>query len=400
MRAGDALELFAHVKLADTFFAPFIFPNPQRADKRELIDSVVYFSDCLLLVEARAKEREPFYESQEREMQWARKKIRKALSQVKGAHREIQERRISSLTSRLRGTVNLPPISELICYGLIVLGHQASPYEPYALDPELTQAEFPVHVFSARDFSALLRALTTPMDFAVYLDTRAAVENGLNTPVHGEKAFFDFYRDNFEDLVFRGSTRRIYVPKFLEPQAALLRHGSGPDWKYGLLIDDILERCCATLRNPESVKSEIGRPADRQAMAAVMEELGLYTRLHRIHLGKRLHSLVVDATKAGLPAHFCTRSRSRKRVTVFIATQEARPERGENMVVLTDIALAYWQPEGIEVGLGIATEPLQGVGRSYDFAIRRPYWSENQRRKVAELYPQVFHGRDVYLVDS
>lgn len=346
LRPGDALELFAHVKLAETFFAPFVFPNPRRDDGKELIDSVVYFSDCLLLVETKAKEKQPFYESQDRELRWARKKVDKAWRQLKGAHRCLRDRRVSSLTSRLRGIVKLPPVSELCCYGLIVLGHHALPYEAHGLVPELAGAGFPVHVFSARDFAQLLRVFTTPMDFVVYLDARADVEGGLNTPVHGERDFFDFYRDNFEDLIFQGSSRRIYVPKFIEPQAALLRQGPGVDWKYGLLIDDILDRCCATLRSPDSVAAELGRPADREAIAAAMEQLGLYTRLHRMNLGKKLHLLVLDVTKAGMQGQFSTYSRSAKRVTVFVVSPEARPERGRNLVTCTDIALAYWQPRG------------------------------------------------------
>jgi len=400
LRPGDALELFAHAKLAETFFAPFVFPSPQRDNGKELIDSVVHFSDCLLLVEAKAKEKQPFYQSQDRELKWARGKIDKARRQIRGAHRQLCNERVCSLTSRLRGTVSLPPMSDLCRYGIILLGHHALPYEPHLLVPALADVEFPVHVFSARDFAQLLRVLTTPMDFVVYLDTRAGIPGGLNTPVHGERAFFEFYRDNFEELIFRGSSRRRYVPKFIEPQAALLRQRPGADWKYSLLIDDILDRCCATLRSPDSVTAELGRPANREAVVAVMEQLGLYTRLHRIHLGKRFHSLVVGVTKAGMAGQFCTYSRSAGRVTVFVASPEARPERGNNLVMCTDIALAYWQPLGAQTGLGIATEPLQGVGRSYDFTLRRPSWSEGQRLKVAELYPCLFQGGHGYLADT
>lgn len=400
MRPGDAFELFVHTRLADTFFAPFVFPNPKRVAGKELIDSVVYFSDCLLLVEAKAKEKEPFYERQESELRWAQEKLEKACRQLKGALRQFRDRRVCALNSRLRGTVHLPPVSDLCSFGLILLAHHALPYRPHMLVPELAQVGFPVHVFSARDFAQLLEMLTTPMDFIVYLETRANVLGGLNTPVHGERAFFEFYRDNFEELILRQRSPCIYVPKHLDRQAALLQHGRGADWKYSLLIDDILDRCCATLRNPDSVVAAIGRPADRGALAAAMEELGRYTRLHRIHLGKRLHSLVYDVTKAGRTGQFCTLSRSAKRATVFVATQDVGRQRGEWLVKCTDIALAYWQPEGIQTGLGFATEPLQGVGRSYDIALRRPYWSEEQRRKLAELYPDVFPGRQVYLVDT
>ena len=400
MRPGDALELFAHINLANTFFEPFVFPSPQRPNGKELIDSVVLFSDCLLLVEAKAKEKVPFYEPQETELGWARRKVIKALRQIKGAYRQLREGRVCAVTSRLRGTVPVPPLADLCCYGIVVLGHRALPYNPHLLVPELGKANLPIHVFSAADFGLLMAALTTPIDFVVYLDTRASTLGGLNTPVHAEREFFRYYGDNFEQLIFRGGSRRIYVPKFLEPQGALLRHGRHVDWEYGCLIDDILERCCATLRSPNSVAAEIGHPADKQAVAAVMEELGLYSRLHRIHLGKRLHSLLVEVTGKGTPGHFCTCSRSAKRVTVFVASQEPRPERAKHMVVCTDIALAYWQPQGIEAGLGIATEPIQGVGRSYDFVLRRPCWTETQRRQLADMYPSLFQGGQVYLVDA
>ena len=398
LRPGDALELFAHTKLADTFFAPFVFPSPQKADNKELIDSVVYFSDCLLLVEAKAKEKEPFYESQDRELQWAKGKLDKALRQLKGAHRHLRDQLVTGLSSRLRGTVALPPVSGLCRYGLILLGHQALPYEPHSLLPDLAQTEFPVHVFSARDFAQLLEVLTTPMDFVVYLDTRASVSGGLNTRVHDERGFFEFYRENFERLIFERSRRSKYAPRFLKPQGDLLREGKGDTYKYSLVIDDILDHCCATLRGRDSSAAEIGLSADPEAIVAVMEQIGLYTRLHRVHLGKRFHSLLVAVTKAGLPGQFCTFSRSTKRVTVFAAAQEARPQRGENLVICTDIALAHWQSHGAEMGLGISTEPLQGVGRSYDFTLRHPSWPEEVRQKLAGLYPVMFKGRQIDLV--
>jgi hypothetical protein len=178
-----------------------------------------------------------------------------------------------------------------------------------------------------------------------------------------------------------------------------LREGRGKNYNYGVAIDDILDRCCATLRGRDSSAPEIGLSADPKAIVAVMEQIGLYTRLHRVHLGKRFHSLLVEVTKAGRPGQFCTFNRSAKRVTVFAATQEARPERGESLVKCTDIALAHWQSHGAEMGLGIATEPLQGVGRSYDFALRHPSWPQEVRQELAGRYPVTFKGRQSDLVD-
>jgi hypothetical protein len=133
-----------------------------------------------------------------------------------------------------------------------------------------------------------------------------------------------------------------------------------PDWRYGLVIDDMIARA-------HDVDPRLPWNTGRKlAGLEVAKFLGWLTRDRRIRLGKRVIA-TCEAARDGKPHSFVHRQASRGTACVFLATSESRADRVKRLDFLVSYAHVKY---GLRQSAGVATEPMGG-GRSHDFVITR-----------------------------
>ena len=186
-------------------FAPdFVFRSPRRDDAKEATDVLVLFRDVALVIQAKAQssiERDP--------TDWARKNLKKAFNQTRGAIRAFRGGRVATVSNSRRGVMHIDINEFPYVYGLAVLHHHSAPYRPSALVPDIASAVFPMHVLSYRDFFNLAYFLDTPWDLIDYLEHRTDVLlPSLNPKVHEKQEAFGRYAAEFEQIhAFRATKR-------------------------------------------------------------------------------------------------------------------------------------------------------------------------------------------------
>lgn len=149
-------------------FAKILNFDDCQSNGNELIDSVLWFDDTLLLIEVKTR-----VNSQREIREWARRQTKKARKQIQKAYSKIKSDDHITLANSIYDGVVLDNsrISKVI--GIIVLKCEEDlPFTPYDLDPEIANCDIPIHVFSYKAFLQTAHQMNTIPDFMYRLPER------------------------------------------------------------------------------------------------------------------------------------------------------------------------------------------------------------------------------------
>ena len=154
-------------------FAKILNFDDCKSNGEELIDSLLWFDNILLLVEVKTH-----VNSQRAIREWARDQIKKARKQIEKAHDKIKSGHHitltnSILTNSIYNSIVLDNnrISKMI--GIIVLKCEEDlPFTPHNLHKEIADCDIPIHIFSYKAFLQTARQVNTIPDFVYHLSER------------------------------------------------------------------------------------------------------------------------------------------------------------------------------------------------------------------------------------
>lgn len=355
---GQFEEALAQWLLEQTFFIDFVYRNHKsRRGRGELGDAVVLFDDVALMVQIKAQssKRDPLL--------WARKNINKAAKQLSHTNRMLFNGHVRELENPLFGRIVFDPERYKSRIGLIVVAHDAEPFDAEAEVSELAKLEFPVHVLSLRDLFMLMERFDTAGDIIPYLDFRHDMRARLVRKVHDEKRTLVGVANQIRD--FLSVVRPGLTTEVLDKSAHHYQMSAAgvvsesPDYRYSLLIDDMIAHI-----HDQDPSLGLADALDAAALGSISAHLAWLSRDRRILLGKRLLEFCKKG-RDGKDYYFAHYQRTRGTATVFLVSSKSRKSRVELLQMLAEAAkLSY----GANVVLGVATEPL-GNGRSYDFVL-------------------------------
>ena len=188
--------------LEQSFVRDFVYRNPKGKKKgTELADALVLFSDVALLVQVKAQcgKHDP--------VAWATEKLLEARKQLVATHNQLGDGGISKLENEIYGTVPFVPANDPNHIGLIVLAQEdGRPFDATKEVPELLTTEFPVHVFSLRDFKMIAERCDTAGDLITFLELRGDVREQYR--VHDEESNIERIVPRIRDVLERHCRRR------------------------------------------------------------------------------------------------------------------------------------------------------------------------------------------------
>jgi hypothetical protein len=357
---GDYEEKLSQWFLERSFFRDFTYRNPQGKKKgEELADAVVLFDDVALLVQVKAQHGN--HDAQA----WATEAMLKALKQVRSTHDNLKSGTIKKLQNEVYGELRLDPGLYPNMVGIIILAQDSTPYCVKELVPEIADVDFPVYVFSLKDIALLTHRFDTAADFVNFIELRTD---------SGDRETFLVNDEEQNLLRMIPHARAIYSyrmqpirQKILDRTVEVFRRTAtgellaSPEWRYGLVIDDMIARAHDLDPNlpwndgPVSVAADVAR------------FLGWLTRDRRIKLGKRVLDKCVRSAKDGQVHQFSHFQKSRGTASVYLISTLSREERVKYLEFLVTYAHFKY---GAAQAFGVATDA--GVsGRSYDFMLTR-----------------------------
>jgi len=361
--------------LERSFYRDFVYRNPRGVKKgEELADAVVLFDDMLIMAQVKAQH------GKHEATAWATEKLLEALKQISKTHSNLVGGHIKSLSNEYFGSLPFDPKHCPNRIGLIILAHESAPYDATKLVPEILSAGFPIHVFSLKDFELIASRFDTAGDFITFLELRADIAKSETFFVQDEDGnikrmlphvggVLRTHMSPTADEIFQKtveSFEQIATGKLLESE----------DWKYGLVIDDMIARVHDI--DPDLPWNKVGKGFNKSIYVARF--LGWLTRDRRIRLGKRIISKC-EAARDGQPHYFAHTQPSRGSTCVYLTTSEGRPSRIKTLRFL--VAYAYLK-YGTKECVGVATEPI-GNGRSYDFFAPQSPPTELQLEKLKSI---------------
>jgi hypothetical protein len=357
---GDYEEKLTQWFLEKSFFRDFTYRNPRGKKKGdELADAVVLFDDVALLVQVKAQHGN--HEAQA----WATEATLKALKQVRSTHDNLKSGVIKKLRNEVYGELEFDPAIYPNMIGIIILAQDSTPYSAQERVPELREADFPIHVFSLKDIALLTDRFDTAADFVNFIELRTDIDDSGALLVNDEA-------ENLQRMI--GCVPGVYAQRMqpitkemlMRTVEAFRKTATGellrsPEWKYGLVIDDMIARAHDLDPNlpwnhgPVSVAADIAR------------FLGWLTRSRRIKLGKRVLDMCVISAQDGQAHYFPHYQKSRGTVSVYLVSSLSREERVKYLDFLVTYAHFKY---GVAQSFGVATDAGTS-GRAYDFMLTR-----------------------------
>jgi hypothetical protein len=356
---GTYEEKWSQWFLERSFFRDFVYRNPRGRKKgQELADAVVLFDDVVLMVQVKAQCGK--HEAKD----WATEKLLEAFNQLNKTYKNLVDGDIKKLKNDFYGEIAFDPRLYPNRIGIIILAHDSDPYVAAQLAPEILTAEFPVHVFSLRDFATVASRFDTAGDLITFLELRGDIAPKIELLVQDEEGNIARMIPYASEAY--GAHMQTTSPEMLQKMATAFEEVAtgklieSSDWNYGLSIDDMIARA-------HDIDTGLAWTKDSgHAGLEVARFLGWLTRNRRIKLGKRL-VLMCEAARDGNVHYFPHVQPSRGTACVYLATQQSRADRVKTLQFLVSYAHMKY---GVRQCVGVATEPI-GNGRSYDFVITR-----------------------------
>jgi hypothetical protein len=356
---GDYEERLSQWFLERSFFRDFTYRNPPKRKGEELADAIVLFDDVAFLVQVKAQH------GNHEAKAWATEAILKALKQVRNTHDSLTSGAIKKLTNEVYGPLEFDPAKYPNRYGIIILAQDAPPFDPYELVPELKDAGFPVFVFSLKDIELLTLRFDTAADFVHFIELRTDIGARGKFLVNDEEQNV-LRMVNFAPAIYRARMQPI-SDEMLERTVEVFRKKAfgellqSAEWRYGLLVDDMIARAhdvdpnLTWNKGPASVAVDVAR------------FLGWLSRDRRIKLGKRMFNACAKSEETGTAKYFTHFQKSRGTVGVYLASGEARNDRLDHLQFLVTYAHFKYK---VKQAFGVATDAGTS-GRSYDFILTR-----------------------------
>ncbi len=351
-----------------SFFRDFVYRNAKGKKKGDqLVDGIVLFGDVMLLIEVKAQ-----IGSAKRD-DWVRDRLSKAVSQLEKSKALLQEGVVPKLRNDFYGELDFIPQNYPNVFGIVVLAHDSDPYYAPDLVPQLLASTFPIHVFSLKDFAVVADRFDTAGDMINFLETRTDTSRVDRLLVQDEA-------QNLQRMI--NEYRKSWAPHFLSDPPELLDRAvkmfddkaSGKfqhdkDWKFGLLIDDLIAHA-----HDFDPNLDWNENTTHKAGLRVASFMGWLTRDRRIKLGK-LAFEHAELARDGNAHYFHHLHPSRGTCFIYVASSASRADRVKFLQFLVNYAHMTY---GCQESLGVTTEATGGGGRSYDFVALRGLLSADQ----------------------
>lgn len=375
---GDITEDAVQSMVEGVFSSNFVFRSPRKEKKEEVTDVLVLFDDVGLIIEVKARAiGVSKNDKKSKSLNWATKRMKKALGQISGAVRAIKTNKMQYVENETRGRIAFEIDRYPWLYGLVILHHSSEPYDPNQLVPTLCKMKIPVHILSFRDFWNISQFLDTPADMINYLEHRTDVLlPTLNPKVHEEQKAFTYYLRHLENIFalrFKSRGLKCEVEDF-KNYAEKLRNliaGKHPYPGAGLIVDKMIEKIHDVDPNVGTIneKGSIIPQYNKTEYAKIATELAKIPRVRRIAIGQLYLDLAKSAADTNKMYYRPMHSPKRSDCMLLMASplpQSERKKRAEDLVAYTRLAKEYYQ---VHKAIGIATEPAGSMGSSFDFVL-------------------------------
>jgi hypothetical protein len=355
-------------------FSPdFVFRSPQHLKSgkhKETTDVFALFDDVALAIQVKAQALNADGTPAAEDLDWTKRNLKKAASQVKGAIRTIKAGKIARLENDRRGAVQFSTDMFRYVYGLIVINHTSSPFDAREIVPELANIGHPVHVLSFADFYNLARVLDTPVDLISYFEVRTQILiPTFNPKVHAEQQAFEFYVDHFEELTsFQAELHgEVRPPNLFKEHGEMLRriyHGDSSGLDDSYFIDKIINWTHQV--DDGSIAPFENAERDYVAVATYLARL---VRPRRAYIGKAFIEAIKRAGENNEDDFAQFSSQRRSDCLLLLASTCPDDERKQRNKDLLDLLWLLKATRQVRVAMGIVTEAGFGRTRSYDFIL-------------------------------
>ncbi len=337
------------------FFRDFVYRNPDKKPGKEFCDALVICGDTIIIVQIKTKN------SKKSDIDWAKKNINAALSQLNGSYRAIKDKLVTKFRNNLLDVDVV--IDEKIfssIYGMIVLAQDCKPYDPIPLIDSKEMPKIPFVICSVTDLRIMTEQMDTAIDFITHFESRVeTMKMGLTLLVNDELENLRKVGQSLSAIYHRhlSAKKEEIVDKTVRLVKDQTENGlrSNSDYKFSLLIDDMIARA----HDIDPKFSEPGSGKDGK----IPQIYGYLDRRRRIELGKKLYSAAVAARKsaAEIIVHY---QRSIERVFIYVFSKVDREMRRGYLEALVAAAQIKYSVRKV---IAVATEPVGMGGRSYDF---------------------------------
>lgn len=354
---GKDVELIIQWLLDFSLFKDFVYRNPKREKGKEFSDAVVIYDDTVIIIQIKAQE------SSKDPIQWTEKHLQAAIKQLNGSCRMLREGIVTEFENEVLGTKIQIDLTKHKCiYGVIILAQFSQPYNPLSFISQSNWPNIPFNIFSLNDFEIACRRMTTAGDLICYLELRCVAKEKIKILINDEENNMRKMVPLLPQLISTNSFRKLELRKQEITTKIFSKKLKGeitsdPDFKYSLLVDDIISRA------HDIDTSVFGDSEEAKILAHnIASCLGYLTRERRIIIGKKLLQLA-DKARDGSIYTYVHLQRPIKQIYIYIFTSANREDRCQYLEALCSAAQVKYEYNKV---LGIITEPI-GSGRSYDF---------------------------------
>jgi len=355
--AGKDVESIIQWLLEFSLLKDFVYRNPKREKGKEFSDAVVIYDDIVIIIQIKTQE------SPKDPIQWTKKYLQKAINQLNGSYRMLREGIVKEFENEVLGTKIKIDLTKHKCiYGVIILAQCSQPYNPLNFISQSNWPDIPFNIFSLNDFEITCRRMTTAGDLIPYIELRWDAKEKIEILINDEENNMLKMVPLLPQLLSTDSLRKLELSKRENTFKIFSKKLKGeiisdPDFKYSLLVDDIISRA------HDIDISVFGDSEDVKNLAhEIATCLGYLTRERRIAIGKKILEFA-DKARDGSIYKFVRLQKPIKQIYIYIFASINREDRGQYLKTLCTAAQVKY---GYNKILGIITEPI-GSGRSYDF---------------------------------
>lgn len=367
---------------------------------KELCDTLIMFRGTAVVVQVKSASVQTKNKvSQGEAEEWVKNATQAAERQARGAIGAMRKGLVTTLTNdRQRTTCFSHHMPTRVLVLLVIDSPWDNGIRPSAID-DVRWGACDVIVLNLRELGAFMAELSTIPELIEYLNLRASICRRVRQVIGRELDLLAFVRMQRERALSlldeEGPTTLVLEDHLwgrLATDARVLQRNE--DDRISFLIDDVIEKawdidrelCCDSMQGGEGDGDRLAR----FAAAEVAIRLSSLTRTER-RLLARMMIEKMEASFATKITRYCAwKDPATGEGVVFLATPEIRSERRE---MVTDLASLAWRVDLMKSPIGIATEPIRGGGRSFDFVIIDPFGNEPKPPPDAEdvaLAEQVF----------
>jgi hypothetical protein len=390
----------------DLCFADFVAPNPKYSKgpgrEREIADVLVLFDGLAIAIQVKAKVQLPSSDTApETYAQRLNATLGKAANQLKAVKQALNAGRPIEVATSIGQQLMLDPAGTTSILGIVILDltyedltdERTRIVAPYGIEHGM-----PVHAFTRHDFELVTKEYDTLPDLLEYLTLRERL--------YGAKRLFPFTRE--EDLV---AVHKMHDPALeevltsedrrlaIEPgrwdhyQSFKEEHREREEAnKPSYLIDAAVSELhkgigfSPSAEDP-NVSPEDDEPGTHEAHLQIITRLARLSRVERRLVGERL--LAKMQTASGKPFSFgVVMVPLTGKVVVVVST---KAERGKRRTILRNVASAALVHLNVPEVVGIATEPVESSGRSFDTClVQADMLPEAGREEFGRLGAQLF----------